>query len=256
MPFPANTSDIAMSPEAYTELAAIESGHWWYVSRRAIMRSTLQQLALPANARILDVGSGTGGYLDMLAEFGVVTAIEMDANARKLAAEKTLGRYEIRAGVCPSDMPFEHEKFDLICLFDVLEHIDQPVETLQRLNSLLAPGGRILLAMPAYQWLWSAHDQYLHHKRRYTSKLLAQEAALAGLQVTRATYFNMFLFPLAVTARLLDRLRKRETSSGMSTPPAFWNACLQRIFSSERALLARANLPFGLSMLAVLGSGV
>lgn len=243
-----------MSPEAYLDLAKAEEQHWWYVSRRQIMRDTLLRMKLPAGARILEVGSGTGGNLDMLAEFGKVSALEMDANARELAHHKTSGTFDIREGMCPSNIPFAGETFDLICMFDVLEHIPEPIETLRRLNVMLSPGGRIVVSVPAYQWLWSSHDKFLHHRRRYTRKQVCTEAQAAGLLADRATYMNMILFPLAVVARLRDRLLRSETSSGMATPTPLMNALFRRVFCSEARLLQRVNLPFGVSIMAILSA--
>jgi SAM-dependent methyltransferase len=243
-----------MTPEAYLDLARAEEQHWWYVSRRHIIRDTLSRMKLPAGARILEVGSGTGGNLEMLAEFGQVSAVEMDAGARELARRKTSGKFEILEGVCPKDMPYSGETFDLICMFDVLEHIPESTESLRRLNAMLAPGGRIIISVPAYQWLWSPHDRFLHHKRRYTTRQVYAEAHAAGLVVDRATYMNMMLFPLAVIARLRDRLMRSETSTGMATPAPLMNRFFRSVFCSETRLLHRVNLPFGVSIMAILSA--
>jgi SAM-dependent methyltransferase len=112
-----------MSPDAYLQMAETEAEHWWFRGRRDVLRSILRRLALPSRARVLEVGSGTGGNLEMLAEFGSVSGIEMDETARRLTAKSTGERFDIRAGRCPDDLPFDGERFDLICFFDCLEHI-------------------------------------------------------------------------------------------------------------------------------------
>src|SRR4029077_81559 len=132
----------------------------------------ISRLKLPPKPRILEIGSGTGGNLVMLSSFGQVSAVEMDASARSIALQKTDGRFDIRAGFCPGGIPFANEKFDLICLFDVLEHIEEDIATLVAVKGLLASGGRVLMTVPAQQWLWSAHDEFLHHKRRYAAREL------------------------------------------------------------------------------------
>ena len=241
-----------MTPAAYLEMAETEDQHWWYVARRAVIGSVLDGLKLPRTARILEVGSGTSGNLDMLARHGRVSAIEMDETARKISAEKTGSRFDIRPGVCPRDIPFPDEKFDLICMFDVLEHIDEASQTLAALRERLAPGGRILVTVPAYQWMWSVHDEFVHHKRRYTRSALLKQANPAGLVAERMTYFNMFLFPLAASMRFVDSLLGRKSASCIGTPTPAVNAMFRAIFGSERHLLKSLNLPFGLSLMGVL----
>lgn len=240
-----------VNPEAYVEMAATESRHWWFKARRKIIEATIADMALPDAARILEVGCGTGGNLDMLARHGQVSAMEMDDRARQMAVKKTQNRFVIRAGSCPDDIPFQGEQFDLICLFDVLEHIEQDVATLVGLCQQLAPGGRLLITVPAYQWLWSAHDTHLHHKRRYTAKRLRRVFHDGGLKVDRITYFNTLLLPLAALGRLLDRAMSRKQPSGTATPPAPVNATLHAIFASERHLLRHLNLPAGVSLLGI-----
>lgn len=236
-------------------MADTESRHWWFAGRRAVLASVIGSLGLPADARILEIGSGTGGNLSMLSSFGKVSALEMDATARSIASKKTGGRFDIRAGRCPTDIPFADEKFDLICLFDVLEHIEEDMETLVAAKSLLAKGGRVLVTVPAYRWLWSAHDQHLHHKRRYSLSELRRKSAAAGLQPAKLSYFNTLLFPLAAMARLKDRLLGNSSASGTRIPPAPINRLFCALFSAERYLLGRFNLPFGVSLLAVLRAG-
>lgn len=176
----------------------------------------------------------------------------MDETTRQISAEKTGVRFDIRAGVCPVDIPFSNEKFDLICMFDVLEHIDESSQTLSVLRERLAPGGRILVTVPAFQWLWSVHYEFVHHQRRYTACRLLGEAAPAGIAAERITYFNMFLFPLAAAMRLVDTLAGRKSASGIGTPGAFVNGLFRTVFGSEAGLLKHVNLPFGLSLMAVL----
>ena len=241
-----------MNPAAYLEMAETESRHWWFLGRRAILTAILNKLELPQNSKILEVGCGTGGNLKMLAEFGKVSALEMDANARAIASEKTNNLYDIRAGHCPDELPFKDQRFDLICMFDVLEHIDQDTETLTAMKQLLTKDGRILVTVPAYQWLWGAHDEFLHHKRRYSATVLRQAIKDAGLQPLKTSYFNTILFPLAAIVRIKDKLFANRTVTGTAIPPAIINTAFSTLFGAERFLLERFNLPFGVSLLCVL----
>jgi SAM-dependent methyltransferase len=234
-----------MEPEAYREMAATEGRHWWFSGRRAILTSVIERFELSRKAKILELGCGTGGNLEMLSRFGEVAAMETDDAARAIALEKTGGRFEIRAGRCPDRIPFAGRRFDLVCMIDVLEHVDEDGATLEALRGLLAPDGRALLTVPAYRWMWSRHDEFLHHKRRYTAGELRSKAVGAGLRVTTLSYFNTLLFPLAATARLLN-------VEGSDVPPAPLNRLFQAVFSTERFVVGRLALPFGVSLLAVL----
>ena len=240
-----------MDPAAYQEMAQTEARHWWFCGRRAIARSFIERLKLPPSARILEIGSGTGGNLEMLAEFGEVFAMELDDTARQIALEKTGGRFPILSGRCPDNIPFAEQQFDLICLFDVLEHIDEDTETLAAACARLAPGGRILVTVPACAWLWSRHDVFLHHKRRYSANELRAKILAAGLQALSLSYFNSLLLPLAILARLKDRFSQGPVS-GTALPPAPLNALLYGIFAAERHLLSWLRLPLGVSLIATL----
>lgn len=241
-----------MNPAAYLEMAETESRHWWFTARRDILARMIGLLDLPKSANILEVGCGTGGNLDMLAKFGKVSALEMDDTARDIALKKTGNRYDIRSGYCPDVIPFKDQRFDLICMFDVLEHIEQDADTLKALKQLLEKNGRILLTVPAYQWLYGAHDEFLHHKRRYSANQLRSTIAAAGLRSVKMSFFNTILFPLAAIVRLKDKLVGNTTATGTSVPPALLNIVFRKIFGSERFLLEYFNLPFGVSLLCVL----
>lgn len=241
-----------MNPHAYLDMAETESRHWWFAGRRTIVKSLISRLDLPAQASILDVGCGTGGNLEMLSVFGRVTGLEVNEVARRIARQNTNGRFDIQAGSCPANIPSAGRKFDLICMLDVLEHIEEDVASLIKLKDLLTDGGRIVVTVPAYRWLWSRHDEFLHHKRRYTAAELRSKAAAAGLVAEQLSYFNTLLFPLAAIVRIKDRLLNRREASGTVIPPAPVNALFQRVFSAERFLLHRMPLPFGVSLFAIL----
>lgn len=242
-----------MRADAYLQMAATEDAHWWFVGRRTILRHVLTKIANGRSSlSILELGSGTGGNLEMLSEFGNVRGVETDETARQLSIQRTGGRFDIRSGTCPDRVPFLSERFDLICLFDVLEHVERDVETLQVARGLLQHGGTIVITVPAYPWLWSSHDEHLHHVRRYSDITLLGTISAAGLHVRRLSHFNALLFPLLFAARAKDRLWKSIHPTGTRTPSTFVNRLLTRVFSFEAILLRRFDLPFGASLLAVI----
>ena len=233
----------------YDRMAAHDSTHWWYRARRDILSDYLARYGnLPKGARILEIGCGTGHNLPMLAQFGEVDAIEIDPAARRIAGER-LGK---PVGDAPlPDLPgVARGAYDLVAVLDVVEHIEDDVAALKGMASLLKPGGKILIAVPAHQWMWSAHDVVNHHHRRYSKASLAKAIDAAGLKPAKLTYFNSLLFPLAAAARIAGRLTGRDDSD--DSPPAKpLNALFERIFRLERHAVGRVPLTPGVSIVTL-----
>lgn len=208
-------------------------------------------MSLPAAAKILEIGCGPGGNLAMLAGFGSLTAIEMDARARAMAVEHAPPGTRILAGRLPESLPVPEHSYDLICLFDVLEHVDDDAAALTALRGLLRPGGQLLLTVPAYQWLWGVHDIKLHHFRRYRRARLVKLLRASGWAIKKSSYFNMVLFPLAALARVADKLRGAATASGNEVPPKLVNGLFYHLFAGERFGLRWFSFPFGVSILVI-----
>lgn len=238
-----------MEANEYRFMAEHEDRHWWFVGRRAVLATLLDALALTAGARILEIGCGTGGNLPLLGRYGRVTALEMNSDARALARQKT--GVDVRDGTLPQHLPFAGERFDVVCLFDVLEHVTDDRAALAAIAGLLAPGGCLLLTVPAHQWLWSVHDQNLHHRRRYSHAGLRRLLLASGYAVERTSFFNALLFLPMVAVRLVDRWLGRSTASGSALPPPVANRLLTGMFGAEARWLRSRNLPFGLSLLAL-----
>ncbi len=241
-----------MDPAAYEDMARLEQDHWWFSARRRILQDFLAShfASEEPHRHILEAGCGTGGNLAMLASFGKVDAFEFNAQARLIAQEKS--GFTIPFGALPHQIPFPRAHYDLIALLDVLEHIEDDTATLLSLASHLKPKGRLLLTVPAYPALWSAHDERHHHLRRYTKHSLMEVIAKTPLTVHTCTYFNTLLFPLAVGARMVKKLRGDQSPDEVMPSPLM-NRALKHSFALERHALARQiPLPFGLSLLALL----
>jgi SAM-dependent methyltransferase len=241
-----------MDRSAYASLSAQEGGHWWFVARRVILDTVIRTRIAPRiGARILEAGCGTGGNLAMLAVHGTVDALEYDSESLGVAASRGVGT--VAAGALPDQIGFGDNRYDLIVLLDVLEHVEQDRDSLAALRKRLADGGSLLLTVPAAPWLWSDHDVLHHHKRRYTLDSLSAVARAAGLDVKEVGYFNSLLFPVAVLARFAQRLTGHKVVTD-SRPPRPINALFRKIFGLERHLIGRVRLPIGLSAYAILSA--
>ncbi|HEY0412041.1 MAG TPA: class I SAM-dependent methyltransferase [Allosphingosinicella sp.] len=239
-----------MERVVYDRMAQYADRHWWYRARRDILAKLIEdRIALPQDARILEIGCGTGPNLDMLRGFGRLDAVEIDPAARAVASAR-LGRPVYDAPL-PHLAGVEDRAYDLVCILDVLEHVDADREALVSIAGKLRPGGRILIAVPAHPWMWSAHDRVNHHKRRYTKRTLRAVVKAAGLKLHLITYFNSLLFPLAVTARLAERLFHKEDDSADTPPPAALNRLFETMFRLERYAIGRLPFPPGLSIVAI-----
>jgi len=228
-----------------------EDRHWWYRGRRKVLERVVEDLRLPARARILDAGCGSGRNMVELARHGTVTGVELADASVSLARERGAG--EVIAGSV-LEMPFEADSFDLAASLDVIEHLEDDLTALRELRRVVAPGGSLLVTVPAYQWLWSGHDEINHHFRRYTRRSLQRAGEEAGWQQVRTTYFNSLLLPAAILLRVLDRFNRKTTESSLDlwVPPQPLNWLLERPLQLEAALIGRGGrIPAGLSLLAV-----
>lgn len=239
-----------MHESLYPQMRELEDHHWWFRGRRRIVAGVIQRLHLPAQARILDAGCGTGGNLPMLAGFGELTGAEFAAEAAALARARGVCEV-VRAGL-PNEMPFTAMQFQLVTLLDVLEHIDDDRASLQTLANLLTSGGHLLITVPAFPFLWGSHDESHHHKRRYRAAGLRARIAESGLDVQWLSYYNSSLFPAVAAVRLLHRLLPAgEVGNELTLPPAPINVLLENLFAAEGHLLGRLPLPFGVSLIAL-----
>jgi SAM-dependent methyltransferase len=241
-----------MDPSAYALHDDVEARHWWFAARRRILAKVAGDLQLPPRARIIELGSGTGGNLAMLATFGGVVAVEPSAEAAARAARK--------APDCTHVATLDDVRalgpFDAAFALDVLEHLDDPRAVLEQLHARLAPGARLVVTVPAHPWLYGDHDRYLHHVQRYTRRALARDLEGGGFRVEALSPMNAVALGPAIAARAFEAARRRfapghAAARGMGIPPAPLNALLEAAFAIERVVLPRRAIPFGLSLLAV-----
>lgn len=228
-----------------------EDRHWWYQGRRFVLERTIRRLGLPSGARILDAGCGSGRNMVELAHHGTVTGLELSPTSVRLARDRSVG--EVIEGSL-LEMPFDDRSFDLTMSLDVIEHLSDDVAALSELRRVTAPGGALLVTVPAYQWLWSGHDEINHHHRRYNRRALVAAAERAGWRCERTTHFNSLLLPIAIALRALDRVSPKTTKSSLDlwVPPAPLNWVLRQPLELEaRVIGSGGSIPVGLSLLAV-----
>lgn len=237
-----------MNRAVYDRMAAQEQVHWWFVGRRAIIRALIErEVKLGRDARILEAGCGTGGNLELLSRYGQIEGFEFDPEARRLA---TNTGFPVSLGALPDQVAEPDAAYDLVGLFDVLEHVENDVAALETLGRKLKAGGSLLITVPAMPWLWSSHDTTHHHYRRYTARSLRRVIAAAGQRAVNVGYFNTLLFPLAAVHRGLNGLFGAEEATD-EIPARGLNALLSAIFRFERHWVGRVPVPFGLSLFAV-----
>jgi SAM-dependent methyltransferase len=239
-----------MERDVYRRLSEIEDTHWWFAARRSVLGALLDRLAgARRDLRILEAGCGTGGNLKMLERYGRVSAFEPDAEARAIAEGKS--GLSVSAGTLPEGIPFARDAFDIVVALDVMEHVEKDQAGLAALGKELAPGGRLIITVPAHGWMWSRHDEVHHHFRRYSYDELKTKLEKAGLRPITMTYFNSILFPLIAMVRLVGKALGRQGAGDDHLPSPLLNRILKVLFSSEGRLIGRVRLPVGVSLLAV-----
>jgi SAM-dependent methyltransferase len=243
-----------MDPAAYALHADVEERHFWFRGRRAVVSRVIAGLGLRHGARVVELGAGTGGNLPMLERLGDVVAIEPDDAARSIAH----GRSPDVTFLASLD-GLSGRAFDAAFAFDVLEHLDDPAADLRRLHAWMVPGAPLVVTVPAHPALFGAHDEYLHHRRRYTAALLREHLRDGRFDVEHVTPINAAMLPVAVGLRAIEAARSlvrrpAPAPRGMSLPPSPLNALLASVFGAERHVVER-GLPFGLSLLAIARAG-
>ena len=239
-----------------------EDKHAWFAGRtRAILKyldAELPPAPVGQVRKVLDIGSGAGNMAHHLGQYGQVFGI--DYNGRPLPVAQ--GRGLPVAQGSGNELPFPANMFDLVALLDTVEHIPDELGVLQECARVLKPGGKLIVTVPAFMWLWSYNDEINAHQRRYTVPELRQKIELYGLTVKRISYNNFFFFPAIAGIRLLRPYNPGLKSPHLDQEPDVYqvdmepipepaNTVLHGVGWLEGELLARARLPFGTSVIAI-----
>lgn len=242
-----------------------EDRHWWFATRtRAILAWLDRYVGTGHDLRVLDVGCGAANMTHHLRHYGHVIGVDNNPKPLEIARERGLEAYHGTA----DDLPFADGEFDLVALLDTVEHVPAEDRVFAECRRVLRapargkPGGKLLVTVPAFMFLWSRNDVINMHQRRYTPPELRAKLERHGLRVLRISYNNFFIFPPAAALILLRRGRAEPELASPHfdqeayqvemepTSPAL-NAVLMAVGRVEAALLRRVDLPFGTSIIAV-----
>ena len=241
-----------MEHHVYQQIFDVEKVHWWFCGRRKIIEQILKKHMSTTVDVALDIGSGTGLNSLIIGEFAnKVEGLEMSPEAIRLSALRA-PNLVVKEGSFPESQL--EKQYDLISLFDVLEHIKDDQKSINRIGEALKPGGLAVLTIPAYPWLWSEHDKTLHHFRRYRKQDLVNLVNQAGgLKIEYMSYFNTTLFlPIIAFRGLRNLLHFNNHKTDDFLVPKTLNTLLEKIFAFDRVLLKRKWCPFGISIVMVL----
>ncbi len=246
-----------MEPSFYETYYRHENSHWWFRWRYELITGLVGGLNPSPTFRILDAGCGTGQMLRHVSQFGHAVGVDSSPEAIHFAASRDVDRLVLGSIF---DLPFAPDSFDCVLSLDVIEHVDDDRELVRALFSVVKPGGHLIVTVPAFQALWSEHDEVNWHKRRYRSGQLERLLHETGLEIERMTYCNTFLFGPILAARKLKNLKNRVIprrdraalpDSDLNELPKPLNEALFWLMRAERRFMRRRDLPFGVSLLAI-----
>lgn len=235
----------------YPILFRVEQEHWWYRGRRKIIASFVDEICRKVTdrtPRIVDVGCGTGANLLLLSKYGDAEGVDVSEDALAFCRERGLEKVKLGAGEA---LPYEDGTIDLVTAFDVVEHMDDDLAGLKEFRRVLRPGGRVLLFVPTFMFLWGLQDEVSNHRRRYRLPELKNVLEQAGFEIERSTYANITFFLPILLVRKFMRLTGIRTDTENSINVSAMNGVFGWLFGLESIFLRYLNLPFGVSGLCV-----
>ncbi len=241
-----------MDRDYFNKYYELERTHWWFLVRAKLIVDIIKsRITFTEPLSILNIGSATGRTSEILQEFGKVTSVEYDKECFEFA--KDILKMPVIIGSI-TNLPFTNEKFDLVCAFDVVEHVSDDDAAINEMHRVCKPAGYVFVTVPAFQSLWGMHDEINHHYRRYTKNNLLKLFWDKKGQVLKCTYFNSILFvPIYVLRRSQKTLSSKKNLKNGSdfeiVKSSFANNIFYSIFNFERLLLKAITFPFGVSLM-------
>ncbi len=233
----------------YQEYYVQERNHWWFLARLKILEAMIAKISENKPFKILNIGIATGATSEMLQKYGEVTSVEYDQDCVDFVNEVV--KIPVMHGSI-LELPFKDSSFDIVCAFDVIEHIEDDQKGVDEMMRVCKQDAHIFVTVPAYMSLWSDHDIINHHFRRYTIAQLKSLFKKSG-KIIFSSYFNSIFFIPIFFARKLANLLKSKNEPPKSDfkkfNPGLLNNLMYRIFLMERSLLkATVKFPFGVSI--------
>ena len=237
-----------MQESEYEQMYKLESFYWWFVARRKLVRDLVRDCKTPKDGNLLDLGCGTGLNCLMLSEFGSVKGTDLSEKAIEFSRQRGVNDL---VQCDAEDLKLPDSTFDVVTALDVLEHVNDDLLALSEMFRVLKPGGWLIITVPAYGFLWSEHDEALHHRRRYVAHELRNKVMNAGFTLERSTYFLTSLFFPILFFRTVQNLSRKSLRASTSHVilPEWANTLLIKILDLERLYLRVSNLPFGVSLI-------
>jgi SAM-dependent methyltransferase len=243
-----------MDPAFEERYLRVEETQWWCRARRDFVRRLVHESAPDRCARILEIGCSGGVLLQQLSDDGYHNVQGVDISVSAVSAARARNVQNV-AVMDASSLTFDNNSFDFVIASDVLEHLKSSIEALTNWRRVLAPAGKLIVFVPAFQFLWSSHDEANRHFRRYSARQLRDELNRAGFAVQRLSYWNALLtvpgFMLQMAERAFGRSTRGSDTGGLVQPPAAVNELLYRTIALENLALRHIDLPFGTSVFAV-----
>ncbi len=248
-----------------------EETYWWWVAKNRIILSLIARYSPPSHPTshiphptsclALDIGCGAGGVLAKLSQppfnFDAL-GIDMSPIAREYCHKRALTAVD---GSLPNALPPEIKpnSYDVIVMSEVIEHVPEDRASVHAVAKLLKPGGLLICTVPAHMWLWSSHDDFNFHQRRYTRARfgeLFRDIPGVRLEQLVLSYYQAASLPLVVAARLVEKAKTKLTGKPPAEPevkplPAPINFVLTKAFEVEQHLLPHTKLPWGTSVISV-----
>jgi len=240
-----------MEPVEYDKMYNLESSYWWFQGRKRIVQTLLEKgVPRRPESPALDMGCGTGLMLEDLQKTRPVIGLDFSTLALRYS-RKRCDAPLVRADA--QSLPFQTGALDLITALDLTEHVPKDNEMIREIVRVLRPGGRVVLTVPAHPFLWSEHDESLHHFRRYTRPALTSLIRNSGLSIERMGSCITFTYPIIVLFRLLQRLLRKpgKPKTHLIILPAWANRLLLWTVHLEAFLIRWFDLPFGVTLYAV-----
>jgi len=244
-----------MDKNYYKEYYHLERNHWWFKVRNQIIIERLKKMVGEnPNLNILNVGVATGHTSELLSDFGKVTSVEYEKDCCKFLREE-LKMDVINGSIL--ELPFDDDTFDIVCAFDVIEHIDDDALGVSEMKRVCKNEGILYISVPAFQFLWSKHDVVNHHYRRYTLPQVKRLFNPQHGELIYNSYFNSILFFPIALFRVISTLFANKNEQSEEADSDFKvmggngiiGSMLELIFKFEKFLLRFLKFPLGVSIL-------